>query len=192
MSDRPETTRLLLPRSHMGFDGTWLMIAIPGNPVIRLDALGLDSIDADGDTLLLEADGLVTGLPIADGPEAARCIAAELRRHTRGAPIANAEIAAQARRYLEALASGLERPLVFVGDHAVVVRGPFLQIGDIGAFRIGEVEEYGEAAANLPLPEGGLLQAALACLVIAASERSADDERRTLSQRIGDYQARLQ
>ncbi len=45
------------------------MISIPANPVIRLDALGLEIINAAGDTLLLEAGGLVTALPIADGPE---------------------------------------------------------------------------------------------------------------------------
>lgn len=38
----------LLPRSGIGVDGPWLVIAPPGNPVIRLDARLLDRIDLIG------------------------------------------------------------------------------------------------------------------------------------------------
>jgi hypothetical protein len=38
----------LLPRSGIGVDGPWLVIAPPGNPIIRLDARLLDRIDLIG------------------------------------------------------------------------------------------------------------------------------------------------
>ena len=38
----------LLPRSGIGVDGAWLVIAPPGNPIIRLDARLLDRIDLIG------------------------------------------------------------------------------------------------------------------------------------------------
>ncbi len=38
----------LLPRSGIGVDGAWLVIAPPGNPIIRLDARLLDRVDLIG------------------------------------------------------------------------------------------------------------------------------------------------
>ena len=38
----------LLPRSGIGVDGPWLVIAPPGNPIIRLDARLLDRVDLIG------------------------------------------------------------------------------------------------------------------------------------------------
>ena len=38
----------LLPRSGIGVDGAWLVIAPPGNPIIRLDARLLDRVELIG------------------------------------------------------------------------------------------------------------------------------------------------
>src|ERR1700733_5987438 len=38
----------LLPRSGIGVDGPWLVIAPPGNPVIRLDSRLLDRVELIG------------------------------------------------------------------------------------------------------------------------------------------------
>jgi hypothetical protein len=45
------------------------------------------------------------------------------------------------------------------------------QVGKL-AFRLREVEEYALQGANLPLSDGGLLQAAMAMLVVAAEKRA--------------------
>jgi len=52
----------LLPRSGIGVDGAWLVIAPPGNPVIRLDARLLDRVELIGrsPTAPLVASGLAT------------------------------------------------------------------------------------------------------------------------------------
>jgi len=52
----------LLPRSGIGVDGAWLVIAPPGNPIIRLDARLLDRIELIGrsPTGPLVASGLAT------------------------------------------------------------------------------------------------------------------------------------
>lgn len=68
-----------------------------------------------------------------------------------------------------------ERPpdperFLIIGSDAVVRRGEHIHIG-VRAFRIGEVEEYALRGANLPLGGGGLLQAAMALLVVAVAER---------------------
>jgi hypothetical protein len=44
LSNPLDRTRLL-PRSGIGVDGAWLVIAPPGNPIIRLDARLLDRVD---------------------------------------------------------------------------------------------------------------------------------------------------
>jgi hypothetical protein len=56
-----ERTRLL-PRSGIGVDGAWLVIAPPGNPIIRLDARLLDRVELSGrsSTGPLVASGLAT------------------------------------------------------------------------------------------------------------------------------------
>jgi len=50
--DTPATTALdrarLLPRSGIGVDAPWLVIAPPGNPIIRLDARLLDRVELIG------------------------------------------------------------------------------------------------------------------------------------------------
>lgn len=62
---------------------------------------------------------------------------------------------------------------VFVGDDAVIHSGDRIKVGSL-AFRIDEVQKYALRGANLPLTRGGLLQAAMALLVVAAHAREAD------------------
>jgi len=52
----------LLPRSGIGVDGAWLVIAPPGNPIIRLDARLLDRVELIGrsPTAPLIASGVAT------------------------------------------------------------------------------------------------------------------------------------
>jgi hypothetical protein len=59
----------LLPRSGIGVDGAWLVIAPPGNPVIRLDARLLDRVELIGrsPTGPLVASGLATAAAAALG-----------------------------------------------------------------------------------------------------------------------------
>ena len=57
----------LLPRSGIGVDGAWLVIAPPGNPIIRLDARLLDRVELIGrsPTGPLLASGLATAAAAA-------------------------------------------------------------------------------------------------------------------------------
>lgn len=59
--------------------------------------------------------------------------------------------------------------VLFVGSDRVVHRNKFIQVGNRVAFRVNEVKEHALRGANLPLPRGGLLQAAMALLVVAAA-----------------------
>jgi hypothetical protein len=69
----PTTTALdrtrLLPRSGIGVDAPWLVIAPPGNPIIRLDARLLDRVELIGrsPTAPLVASGLATATALAAG-----------------------------------------------------------------------------------------------------------------------------
>ena len=239
----------LLPRSGIGVDAPWLVIAPPGNPVIRLDTRLLDRVELIGrsPTAPLIASGLATAgvaaaalslvpggvfacaglaylaherfsearrrsrsrdlllalgdlevaLHVADGPEAAKGIADQLAPYTRDAPITRPEVYEDAKRRMRAQAEGkgeasakreLEHALL-VGEEVVHLRGDFLQVG-AGAFRISEVREYALRGANLPLPGGRLLQAAMGLLVVAAEERAATGEDLgLLAKRIADYEA---
>jgi hypothetical protein len=60
----------LLPRSGIGVDGAWLVIAPPGNPIIRLDARLLDRVELIGRS--------PTGPLIASGVATAAAAAAAL------------------------------------------------------------------------------------------------------------------
>jgi hypothetical protein len=57
----------LLPRSGIGVDGAWLVIAPPGNPIIRLDARLLDRVELIGrsPTAPLVASGVATAGALA-------------------------------------------------------------------------------------------------------------------------------
>ena len=240
----------LLPRSGIGVDGYDLVIAPPGNPVIRLDARLLDRIELIGRSpsgaiamsglaatgvvaaalswipghvlacaglaylaheryaearrrrrsrdLLLALGDLEVALHVVDGPDAAKRVADHLVPYTREAPITRLEVYEDAKRRLAAGASGrgqtvaqreVDRALK-VGADEVRVEGEFLQVGKSVAFRISEVREYALRGANLPLPGGRLVQAAVGLLVVAADERARQGEDLdALSKRIADYEA---
>ncbi len=240
----------LLPRSGIGVDAPWLVIAPPGNPIIRLDARLLDRVELIGrsPTAPLIASGLATAgvaaaalsvvpggvfacaglaylaherfsearrrarsrdlllalgdlevaLHVADGPEAAKGIADQLAPYTRDAPITRPEVYEDAKRRMRAQAEGkgeasarreLEHALL-VGSDVVHLNGEHLKVGKNSAFRIGEVREYALRGANLPLPGGRLLQAAMGLLVVAAEERAAaGEDLGLLSKRVADYEA---
>jgi hypothetical protein len=240
--------RELLPRSGIGVDGPFLLIAPPGNPVISLDARLLDRVGLVGRSpnsafvmsglaaggvvagalslvpggvfacaamaylaherftegrrraqsrdLLLVLGDLEVALHVADGPEAAKRLADHLQGYTREAPITRPDVYEDARRRFEAQLSGgrapvrreLERALL-VGKDVVQVAGEYLEVGPM-AYRIDEVRDYALRGANLPLPGGRLLQAAMGLLVVAAEERATQGEDLDkLSRRLTDYEA---
>ena len=240
----------LLPRSGIGVDAPWLIIAPPGNPIIRLDARLLDRVELIGRSptaplvasgiaiagvaaagfsllpggvfacaglaylaherfsearrrarsrdLLLALGDLEVALHVADGPEAAKGISEQLAPYTRDAPITRPEVYEDAKRRVRAQAEGkgdaaakreIEHALL-VGSDVVTLNGEFLKVGSEQSYRISEVREYALRGANLPLPGGRLLQAAMGLLVVAAEERaSAGEDLAVLSKRIADYEA---
>lgn len=147
--------------------------------------------------LLLVLGDLEVALHVIDGPDAAKRIADELSPYTREAPITRAEVYEDARRRLHAQAQGkrgasvrreLQSALV-IGADVVHVNGDFLQVGTV-AFRIDEVREYALRGANLPLPGGRLLQAAMGLLVVAAEDRAhRGEDLEVLKRRIGQYES---
>ena len=147
--------------------------------------------------LLLALGDLEVALHVVDGPDAAKRIADRLAPYTRGAPISRPEVYEDARRRLAAGAAGdssrvarreLARALA-VGDDTVHVIGGFLQIGTIG-FRLDEVREAALRGANLALPGGRFVQAALGLLVVAADERARQGEDlAALARRISAYES---
>lgn len=237
----------LLPRSGIGVDGPFLVIAPPGNPAIMLDARLLDRIElisrspkgayamatmavggvvagafslipgglfvsagmayvaherfsegrrrSSSRDLLLALGSLEVALHVADGPAAAKRIADTLMQYSRSAPISRPEVYQDAKRRLREQASGhnesSERESQMglkVGDDKVVVAGDFLKVGGI-SFRIAEVRDYALRGANLPLPGGRLLQAAMGLLVVAAAERArSGEDLQMLSSRIAAYE----
>jgi hypothetical protein len=240
----------LLPRSGIGVDAPWLIIAPPGNPIIRLDARLLDRVELIGRSptaplvasgvaiagvaaagfsllpggvfacaglaylaherfsearrrarsrdLLLALGDLEVALHVADGPEAAKGISEQLAPYTRDAPITRPEVYEDAKRRVRAQAEGkgdaaakreIEHALL-VGTDVVTMNGDMLKVGADQAYRISEVREYALRGANLPLPGGRLLQAAMGLLVVAAEERAAaGEDLAVLSKRISDYEA---
>jgi hypothetical protein len=249
-ADTPPIDRSrLLPSSGIGVDGAWLVIAPPGNPIIKLDARLLDRVELIGrpPTAPLIASGLATAgvaaaalsiipggvfacaglaylaherfsearrraksrdlllalgdlevsLCVNDGPDAAKRIAEQLAPYTRNAPITRPEVYEDAKRRMRAQAEGkgeaaarreLEQALL-VGADVVYLRGDYLQVGQV-AFRVSEVREFALRAANLPLTNGRLLQAAMGLLVVAADSRAASGEDvSVLAKRIADYEA---
>jgi hypothetical protein len=240
----------LLPRSGIGVDAPWLIIAPPGNPIIRLDARLLDRVELIGRSptaplvasgvaiagvaaagfsllpggvfacaglaylaherfsearrrsrsrdLLLALGDLEVALHVADGPEAAKGISEQLAPYTRDAPITRPEVYEDAKRRVRAQAEGkgdaaakreIEHALL-VGTDVVTMNGDMLKVGADQDYRISEVREYALRGANLPLPGGRLLQAAMGLLVVAAEERAAaGEDLAVLSKRISDYEA---
>jgi hypothetical protein len=239
----------LLPRSGIGVEAPWLVIAPPGNPIIRLDARLLDRVELIGRSptapliasgvaiagvaaagfsllpggvfacaglaylaherfsearrrarsrdLLLALGDLEVALHVADGPEAAKGISEQLAPYTRDAPITRPDVYEDAKRRMRDQAEGrgdasarreLEHALL-VGSDVVYMRDDYLVIGS-QKYKIAEVREYALRGANLPLPGGRLLQAAMGLLVVAAEERAAAGEDiGVLSKRVADYEA---
>jgi hypothetical protein len=146
--------------------------------------------------LLLALGDLEVALHVVDGPEHAKRISDQLAPYTREAPISRPEVYEDARRRLQAQASGtlaaaskrdIEHGL-YVGADAVSVREGALHVGGI-AFRIEDVRDYALRGANLPLPGGRLLQAAMGLLVVAAEERArAGEDVDALAERIAAYE----
>lgn len=237
----------LLPRSGIGVEGPFLVIAPPGNPAISLDARLLDRIElisrsphgayamgtmavggvlagvfslipgglfvsagmaylaherftegrkrSNSRDLLLALGSLEVALHVADGPDAAKRIADVLSQYSRSAPINRPEVYQDAKRRLREQAAGHNESSqresqmgLKVGDDKVVVVGEFLKVGAI-SFRIDEVRDYALRGANLPLPGGRLLQAAMGLLVVAAAERAkSGEDLQALSKRIAAYE----
>jgi len=145
--------------------------------------------------LLLALGNLEVALHVADGAAAAKRLADQLAPYTREAPITRPEVYEDARRRLGAQIEGrtgrarreLERGLL-VGDEVVSVSDGFLTVGSV-AFRVEEVRDYAVRGANLPLPGGRLLQAAMGLLVVAADERAkSGEDLEALSRRIKEYE----
>ncbi len=145
--------------------------------------------------LLLALGELEVALHVVDGPDSAKRIADGLSPYTREAPITRPEVYEDAKRRLHAQAQGnheaVRRELdggLVVGDDAVTVTGDYLHVGGV-AFRVDEVRDYALRGANLPLPGGRLLQAAMGLLVVAAEERARmGEDLQLLSARISEYE----
>jgi hypothetical protein len=105
----------LLPRSGIGVDGAWLVIAPPGNPIIRLDARLLDRVELIGrsPTAPLVWSGLAT----------ATAALAALEVLIPGGPIAAAGLAYLAHeRFSEARRRARSRDLLLaLGDLEVAL-----------------------------------------------------------------------
>lgn len=146
--------------------------------------------------LLLALGDLEVALHVVDGPDAAKRIADQLAPYTREAPITRPEVYEDALKRLRASSQGqreatlrreLARGLV-VGSDVVHVNDGYLQVGQVG-FRLDEVREYALRGANLPLPGGRLLQAAMGLLVVAAEQRArTGEDLEALSRRVGEYE----
>jgi len=147
--------------------------------------------------LLLAVGDLEVALHVVDGPLAAKRICDALAPYTRGAPITRPEVYEDARRRLHAQAEGkaeknarreMEHALM-VGTDIVHVRDGFLQVGE-RAFRLEDVRQDALRGANLFLPDGRILQAAMGLLVVAAEQRaSSGEDLESLAQRISFYEA---
>jgi hypothetical protein len=181
-----------LPKSRIRVDGPWLVIAWPEMPIIRLDARLLDRIAAMDHDLCLQLGDLTVAIHVADGPRPAARIVELLAPFTRHAPITRAEVYEDAKRRLMAHEAGRVHACgsaALVAEDAITVQGDYLIVGR-AAFRRTDVSNYAAAGWNLPLPTGGVLQAAIGMLILRAQQRfeSAEDIV-LLSKRIADYEA---
>jgi hypothetical protein len=167
----------LLPRSGLGVIDECLVIAPLDAPLIRVDLRLLDRVEIHpptdegtepnaragedrGSEVLLVCGDLTISLFVADGYDAAEHIVALA-----------APLTGNHRSDIDHATSDI---LLVDGD-PVRVRGDFIQVGNV-AFRVNEVREHADAGANLPLPGGRMLQAAMAMLVVAAAERTRKSE----------------
>jgi hypothetical protein len=167
----------LLPRSGLGVIDQWLVIARLDAPLIRVDLRLLDRVEIQptdeetvhdpggkgrGSEVLLVCGDLTISLFVADGHDAAELIVAA------AAPLIG-------NRHHGGDLDHAPSDILLVDGDLVRLRGDFIQVGNV-AFRVDEVREYAEAGANLPLPGGRVLQAAMAMLVVAAAERARNSQ----------------
>jgi hypothetical protein len=170
-------------------DRNWLVLEHPENPIIRLDAGQIDRIRTHDSDVLFDVGDLQVSLVISGGQATATFIADRLSRYTRLTPITEPEVYEYAKRQLELLKAGadLHRSMVFVGDEPVEVDGQVLRIGGF-TFPIHNAIRSGRVGESIRLPNGRYLQAGLALLVVAASER--EDELDQLGRLVAEYEAR--
>lgn len=148
-----------LPKSGLMVFEPWLVMAVRRNPVIRINLHALDEIRLVGDgdevsAVLLVCGDLEIALDVAEGREAAERIIREASLHTRAAGVTSVE----------------HDELIVVGEDPVLVRDHRLHIGT-GSFALDEVRDRAVDGELLRLPGGGVIQAAMALLVVAAIER---------------------
>jgi hypothetical protein len=188
MADK-RISKPLLPRSHVGVDPPWLLLAWPGSRVVRIDAGFLDRIVVSDSDLHLSVDDVSVAIHIADGFESAVELADQLAPYTRWAPITAMDVYEDAKRRLQLFATegGSHVPLT-VGTETVSVQGAYVYVGEV-VFRLSDVTEYAARAGNLPMPDGGLLQAAFVHLVITAAQRPVDEDAALLRRRIAEFEA---
>ena len=172
--------------------------------VITALGLGLVAVDRAFESrrrvrnreLLLSLGNLDVALHVADGAAAAADLEARLAPYTRAAPITTVEAYEDARRRLAAAGEGRApgsatrlAGTLTVGPDDVTVRDGVLVVGD-AAFTIDAVREQALRGANLVLPGGRLVQAAVGLLVVAAADRArAGEDLEALSQRVATYEA---
>ena len=163
------------------------MISVPANPAVCLDAWYLDAIDLHDNGVLLRVDDLEVSLAIADGVAASRQLVDQLAPYTRGGAITRPDVYARAELRLWAYAVGTKPPMLRVGND--VVSTPDNHDVYVGDSRVELSRVYDDAieGMNIRLPDGGLMQAALGLLVVAARYRTAGDEAAVLSRRIAAY-----
>jgi hypothetical protein len=165
--------------------------------MIWVDTRLLDRIGVHDLEISLELKDLEVSLEIEDGPQAAIHIVDKLRSYPRQMPIVAPDAYEDAVRRL--IARGPQNdeigaPFAHLqgseaSNQTIYVRGQYLVIGGF-AFKLSEVEEYGLHGADIPLPDGGAVQAALALMVIALQERAQDeDDYVLLAERVRRYQA---
>jgi hypothetical protein len=189
---------LLLPLSHLAAEGPWLIIGHPNNPLIELDSRRLDAVRSSrvagltNSELILALDDIEVALHVADGQKAVRRLANHLGPYARKARITRRDVYRDAKARLHAMmrTGPTSDETLKVREARVYVQGDRLKIGT-GLFRIADVRRYARSGGNLPLAEGGLLQAALALLVVIANEpRNINEDLRQLEKRIADYDKR--
>src|SRR5687767_3455676 len=170
-------------------EGSWLVIDLPDNPTIRLDAKLLDRILAADDQLALTVGDLTPMLEVPDGPLAAAEIANTLAPYTRSAQIASVEVYRDAKRRLELASRGRYDNgalSLYFGKDDVFISDEVVRIGR-DRFTVSEVTAYAGSESNLELSRG-LLQAGLVMLVVAATKRREDIG--LLSRRVAEFEQR--
>lgn len=188
-------------RSTIGVEIPWLVIEAAGNPTIRLDTRMLDTIVASENELTLAVDDLRVSMVDEAGAEDAKEIVSKLQPYTRRAPITREDVYDDAKTRLRVLSEQKHgrndgklpdtgEPGLMFGEDPVFARGEYLCVGEIFHFTMSEVQAYALAGALLPIPNRGVLQAAIARLVAPVARRKVEKDRALLAKRIKAYEAR--